>query len=341
MIIGLTGSLSAGKGTVANFLKEKGFENYSARDFLVDEINKRGLPVTNDIIASVENQLREINHPAYIVEVLYEKAKLVGGDCVIESLKTSLEVEFLRKKGDFILIAIDAEPQRRYERTLMRGGETDKITFDKFLESEQKENFSEDENKQNLKECIEMADFILTNNRTINDLKKSFEEVFEKINYKKYKRPSWDEYFMEIAMAVAKRATCDRGKSGCVIAKDKQILVTGYVGSPVGLAHCDEVGHQMKKTIHEDGSVSQHCVRTVHAEQNAICQAVKLGISINEATLYCKMTPCIVCAKMIINAGIKRVVCEKKYHTSEEDLFKQAGIPVDVLNNEVERYENQ
>ncbi len=156
-------------------------------------------------------------------------------------------------------------------------------------------------------------------------------------------RPTWDEYFMEIARAVATRATCDRGKSGCVIAKDKQIMVTGYVGSPKGLPHCDEAGHQMKTLVHEDGSKTQHCVRTTHAEQNAICQAAKLGAPINEATLYCKMTPCPTCAKMIINAGIVRVVCEKRYHAGKEteELFSKAGVELDILNREVEKYENQ
>lgn len=158
-----------------------------------------------------------------------------------------------------------------------------------------------------------------------------------------YQRPSWDEYFMEIAQAVAKRATCERGRSGCVIARDKQIIVTGYVGSPKGLPHCDEVGHQMKTVTHEDGSTSQHCTRTAHAEQNAIVQAAKLGNAINGATLYCKMTPCATCAKMIINAGITRVVCEKKYHagTESEEMFKQAGIKLEYFNEEVEEYSNQ
>ncbi len=157
------------------------------------------------------------------------------------------------------------------------------------------------------------------------------------------KRPSWDEYFIEISKAVAKRATCDRGRSGCVIAKDKQILVTGYVGSPKGLPHCDDVGHLIKTVKHEDGTESQHCVRTTHAEQNAICQAAKLGIAINGATLYCKMTPCSVCAKMIINAGIKRVVCEKKYHRGEESekMFLAAGVELKILKNEVQKYLNQ
>jgi len=155
-----------------------------------------------------------------------------------------------------------------------------------------------------------------------------------------YVRPSWDEYFMEIANTVSKRATCNRGRSGCVIVKDKQILVSGYVGSPVGLPHCDEVGHQMKKMLHEDGSISEHCVRTVHAEQNAICQAAKRGIALEGSTLYCRMTPCRVCAMLIINCGIKRVVCEKKYHAGaeSEEMFAKAGVELVFFNEEILTY---
>ncbi|MBI9105960.1 MAG: cytidine/deoxycytidylate deaminase family protein [Spirochaetales bacterium] len=159
----------------------------------------------------------------------------------------------------------------------------------------------------------------------------------------KYKRPSWDEYFMETANAISKRATCDRGRSGCVIARDRQILVTGYVGSPRGLPHCDDIGHQMKKMTHEDGSTTQHCVRTVHAEQNAICQAARLGISIDGATLYCRMTPCRTCAMLIINCGIIRVVCESKYHAGEESekMFKKAGIILEYVDEKILEYDNQ
>ncbi|NVO03938.1 MAG: cell division protein DedD [Bacteroidetes bacterium] len=158
-----------------------------------------------------------------------------------------------------------------------------------------------------------------------------------------YVRPSWDEYFMDIAQTVSKRATCDRGRSGCVIAKGKQLLVTGYVGSPIGMAHCDEIGHQMKQMVHEDGKVTNHCVRTVHAEQNAICQAAKLGISIEGATLYCRMTPCRVCAMLIINCGITKVVCEKKYHSGgeSEEMFALAGVKIEYFKDEIQQYENQ
>ena len=153
-------------------------------------------------------------------------------------------------------------------------------------------------------------------------------------------RPTWDEYFMEMANSVSKRATCDRGKSGCVITRSKQILVTGYVGSPAGFAHCDEVGHQMKDITHEDGAVTSHCMRTIHAEQNAICQAAKLGISIAGSTVYCRMTPCRTCAMLIINCGVKRVVCERKYHAGgeSEEMFKQAGIVLDYKHAEVQKY---
>ena len=91
-------------------------------------------------------------------------------------------------------------------------------------------------------------------------------------------RPSWDEYFLGLMDEVGARATCDRGRSGCIIVRDKQIVCTGYVGSPPGFPHCDEVGHLMKEVVEEDGTSRMHCVRTIHAEQNAICQAARYGI---------------------------------------------------------------
>jgi dCMP deaminase len=156
-------------------------------------------------------------------------------------------------------------------------------------------------------------------------------------------RPTWDEYFLELAATAAKRATCDRGRSGCVIVRERQVLVTGYVGSPKGLPHCDDVGHLMKSVVHDDNSVTQHCMRTVHAEQNAICQAARRGIALDGGTLYCRMTPCRTCAMLIINCGIERVVCENRYHAASEseEMFLQAGIKLDYANDEIIRYDNQ
>lgn len=145
---------------------------------------------------------------------------------------------------------------------------------------------------------------------------------------------------MSIAELVGSRATCGRGRSGCVIVRDKRILVTGYVGSPAGIAHCDDVGHEMHKVINDDGQISEHCIRTAHAEQNAIAQAAKLGISIDGATLYCHMTPCYTCAKMIINAGIKKVISLKDYHRGKrtKEVFAESGVKFQLVTPHLEDY---
>jgi dCMP deaminase len=99
----------------------------------------------------------------------------------------------------------------------------------------------------------------------------------------------------------------------------------------------------MKSVHHEDGRISQHCVRTVHAEQNAICQAARLGIPLEKATLYCRMTPCRTCTMLIINCGIVKVVCERKYHdgTESEEMFRQAGILLEFVHDEIQEYDKQ
>ena len=339
--IGITGTLGAGKGTIVDYLvKNRGFVHYSVRAFITEEIKRRGLPINRDSMTLVGNDLRAQHTPSYIVEQLYEQAQASGCNCIIESVRTPGEVAALRSKPNFYLFAVDADPHVRYERIALRASETDHVTFETFVANEQREMTSDDPNKQNLKRCIEEADFRFDNGGTMQQLEEQVEQVLQKITYH---RPSWDEYFMELANTASKRATCDRGRSGCVIVKDRQLLVTGYVGSPAGLPHCDEVGHQFRKTIDADGHISNHCVRTVHAEQNAICQAARRGIALDGATLYCRMTPCRTCAMLIINCGIKRVVCEKKYHAGaeSEELFRQAGVKIEFFNNEIEKYDNQ
>ncbi|OGI65857.1 cell division protein DedD [Candidatus Nomurabacteria bacterium RIFCSPLOWO2_02_FULL_40_10] len=159
----------------------------------------------------------------------------------------------------------------------------------------------------------------------------------------KYQRPSWDEYFLGMIDFIGSRATCDRGRSGCVIVRDKRIISTGYVGAPPGLPHCDEVGHEMHTVINEDGTQSQHCIRTSHAEQNAIVQAARFGIALDGSTIYCKMTLCYVCAKLAITAGVKRVVAQRDYHASKKskEIFKKAGVKLDIINKEAEKYSRQ
>jgi dCMP deaminase len=115
------------------------------------------------------------------------------------------------------------------------------------------------------------------------------------------------------------------------------------VGAPPGFPHCDEAGHQMKQVINEDGTISKHCVRTIHAEQNAIAQAARYGVELENTTLYCTMEPCRVCAMLIISVGITKVIAKKRYHAAGEtrELFKHAGIELIVMENEIEHYAEQ
>lgn len=153
-------------------------------------------------------------------------------------------------------------------------------------------------------------------------------------------RPSWDDYFNEMLEVVSRRATCDRGRSACIIVRDRRILATGYVGSPPGIPHCDDVGHLLRKVIDETGTERQHCTRTVHAEQNAIAQAARYGISLEGSTIHCTMEPCYTCAMLIVSIGAARVVASKQYHAGgpSRELLANAGVELEVLDQEVMVY---
>ncbi|MBW1850835.1 MAG: cytidine/deoxycytidylate deaminase family protein [Deltaproteobacteria bacterium] len=139
-------------------------------------------------------------------------------------------------------------------------------------------------------------------------------------------RPSWSEYFMTIARMVAKRSTCLRRQVGAVLVKDKRMLATGYNGAPSGLRHCEEVGCLRQDGFIPSGERHELC-RGLHAEQNAIIQAAYHGISISGSTLYCTNKPCVICSKMIINAGIKKIVYEEGYNDELADqMLTEAGI---------------
>ena len=158
-----------------------------------------------------------------------------------------------------------------------------------------------------------------------------------------HKRPSWDEYFLQMAELVGTRGTCDRGHAGIVIVKDKRLLATGYAGSPIGLPHCDEIGHEMTTVTNEEGVTSRHCIRTTHSETNAIANAARFGVSVDGATMYSTMVACYACAKVVINAGIKRFVARKDYHASQrtKDIFKEAGVELVIITSEVQSYTDQ
>jgi len=141
-------------------------------------------------------------------------------------------------------------------------------------------------------------------------------------------RPAWDDYFLDIVGLVAKRATCIRRRVGAALVRDRRILATGYNGAPSGLRHCLEIGCLREQNHIPSGERHELC-RGLHAEQNAIIQAALHGVSVKGATLYCTNHPCIICAKMIINAGIVRIVVGGDYRDSlAEEMLTEAEIEV-------------
>lgn len=171
-IIGITGTIGAGKGTVVEYLKSKGFSHYSARSLLLAELTKRGLQNDRDAMRPLANELRQTHGPAYIAEMLFQEAETAGGDAVIESLRSVGEIEALKKlSSKFTLLAVDADPTIRYERIVKRGSETDSISFEEFIEQELLESEGKDPWAQNLPACIDMADILITNNGTLEELR--------------------------------------------------------------------------------------------------------------------------------------------------------------------------
>jgi dephospho-CoA kinase len=181
-IIGITGTLGAGKGTIVDYLvKNKGFAHYSVRAYLIGEIELKGMPVNRDSMVSVANELRAAHGSSYIIEELYKIARNHQQNCVIESIRTPGEAESLSHKGNFCLIAVDADPEIRYQRISLRASETDHISYETFLENEKREFTSDDPNKQNLKKCIEMAAYVVSNNAEREDLYLQVEEILNHI----------------------------------------------------------------------------------------------------------------------------------------------------------------
>lgn len=183
-IIGITGTIGAGKGTVVDYLVTRyGFKHYSAREVFVEEIKRRNMPVNRDSMLIVANDLRTMHHPGWAIEQLYRRAVTNGGDAVIESVRALGEIEFLRSIPErFSLFAVDADPKLRYERVLVRRSVTDQVTFDEFIEKELREMNSQDPTQPNLAGCIALADHVMSNNGNIDDLHRKVDIALEKFS---------------------------------------------------------------------------------------------------------------------------------------------------------------
>lgn len=178
-IIGITGTFWAGKGTIVEYLKTKGFTHYSVSDFLKKIILKRWLPVNRDTMNKISDDLRKEYWPWYLVEQLYIFAEEKGKDCIIESIRTLWEIESLKRTGNFSLWAIDADQKLRYKRIQLRKSEKDNVSFEKFQEQELSELWNTEPYKKNITWCIKKADILIQNNWSLESLHQQIDSILK------------------------------------------------------------------------------------------------------------------------------------------------------------------
>ena len=357
MIIGLTGENCSGKGTVAEYLKKKGFYCYSLSDIIREELEEEENEVTRESMIKKGNELRQKYGSPILAKRTLSKLKS-DKNYIIDSIRNPAEVEELRSREDFILIHIYSSKEKRFERMRLRNREGDPKTFDAFMKIEEAEARNVDKTKQQLVECMKIADKRIVNDLDFNHLYKEIDNLLEglSLSLKDYHqeedirsknsnpileesvstgldrdslqtRPTWDEYFMRIAKVVSSRSNCMKRHVASVIVKDRRIVSTGYNGTPRGTKNCNEGGCPRCNSYAKSGTRLEECLCS-HGEENAIVQAAYHGISIKGATIYTTFAPCLMCTKMIINSGMVEVVYNIDYPLNETafKLLKEAGI---------------
>jgi len=324
MLIGLTGRNAAGKGEVARYLQRKSFYYYSLSDAIREEIRARGEEPTRERLIIVGNELRQRYGSNILAERILAKIE-DDKHYVIDSIRNPAEVEAFRAAKHFKLIRIEAPAETRFRRILSRQRESDPKTLDEFIALENRE-AEGDDTSQNLVKVELMADYSLVNDSSLEKLYPQIDQLLIKL-LKEIHRPSWDEYFMDIAKVVASRSNCMKRKVAAIIVRDKRVVSTGYNGTPRGTRNCNEGGCPRCNSLAASGTALDECLCS-HGEENAIVQASFHGVSLKDGIIYTTFAPCLQCAKMIINSGIREVIYNLDYPLNDSAfrLFQQAGV---------------
>lgn len=331
MIIGLTGRNGAGKGEVAKVLEEAGFHYYSLSDIIREEVRTTGKPVTRALLIETGTRLRENDGLGVLAEKTLKKLS-TDRNYVIDSIRNPAEVKVLRRRDDFILFNVTAPRPVRFDRVKKRKRENDPKTLKDFIVMEEKEFQGSNPAGQQLLATEKLADAVIPNTTSLEELRELVKTKALKIA-RAQPRPSWDEYFMDIARMVAMRSNCVKRRVAALIVKDKRIISSGYNGTPRGVKNCNEGGCPRCNSFAKSGTGLEDCFCS-HAEENAITQSAYHGMSIKDAILFTTFSPCLICTKMIINSGIGEVVYDAHYPLADTSLklLKEAKVKTRKLS---------
>jgi dCMP deaminase len=332
MIFGVAGLNGAGKGEIVDYLAARSFSTFSLSDVIRQELARRGLEESRERMIEVGTELRTEGGPGVLAQRAVETLE---GDrnYAIDSIRHPAEVEALRSCGHpFKLIWVDASIETRFERLRNRGRIGDPETMDRLRELEGRELGSDDPAAQQLLAVKELADFEVPNEGDFDALHLAVRQVFKRSLF--FERPSWDDYFMNIASTVASRSNCVKRKVAAVVTKDRRIISTGYNGTPRGTRNCNEGGCPRCNELASGGTRLDECFCS-HGEENAITQAAYHGVSLRGASIYTTFSPCLHCTKLIINSGLLEVIYNSSYPLGDTSLalLREAGIKVRQLES--------
>jgi dCMP deaminase len=328
IIIGLTGSMGCGKGEIVKILEGEGFSYITLSMMVREEARRRGIAEEREQLMEVGNQMR--NDAGAGVLGLRALEKILSSDqdkWVIDGIRNPAEILAIRKCNNVYIVGVVANKDILVDRILSRARESDSAFRDDVLRKIEREwGLGEPEEGQQVGKCMEMVDFILENEGSLEELKEKFISYYNSLRDKDLRdiRPSKDEYYLDLARSVCRRGTCSKVEIGAVIIRDDQVVATGYCGAPRGTKSSLDHGFCLRKKLGIPSGHRYEMCRSVHAEQNAIINAARSGTSLLGGDMYIygktqgfdgetlDAFPCFICKKMLINAGLNRVICSLK-----------------------------
>ncbi len=323
IIIGLTGPMGCGKGEIVKILEKMGFNYVTLSQLVREEARTRGIEEEREKLMEVGNIMRKEEGAGVLARRALEKILESQDDkWVVDGIRNPAEISELKNSNNAHIVGINANKDILVERIMGRDRPSDPKSAEDILRKIEREwGMDEPEDGQQVGKCMELADLVIENEGTLDELNEVFLNYYNRLAGTG--RPSKDEYYLDLAKSVCRRGTCTKVEIGAVIIRDDQVVATGYCGAPRGTKSSLEHGFCLRAELNIPSGHRYEMCRSVHAEQNAIINAARSGTSLLNGDMFIygqkrggsevlNAFPCFICKKMIINAGLKRVICSLK-----------------------------